>query len=68
MAMYRDVERGLGLGEPILRVFTGGFQLPVLVTLARLGSGSELTANGVSPLPLFALTGVVLFGMWRRWE
>ncbi|MBL0161011.1 MAG: hypothetical protein IPP47_28600 [Bryobacterales bacterium] len=67
MAMYRDVERGLGLGEPLLRVFTGGFQLPVLSTLARLGGGSELTASGVSPLPLFALTGAVLFGLWRRW-
>ncbi len=67
MAMYRDVERGLGLGEPLLRVFTGGFQLPVLATLARLGSGSELTANGVSPLPLFALTGAMLYGLWRRW-
>jgi hypothetical protein len=67
MAMYRDVERGLGLGEPLLRVFTGGFQLPVLGTLARLGGGSELTANGVSPLPLFALTGALLYGLWRRW-
>ena len=33
LAMVRDVERGLGVLDPILRVFIGGFQLPALNTL-----------------------------------
>ena len=28
MAMYRDVERGLGVLDLVFRMFTGGFQLP----------------------------------------
>ena len=28
MAMYRDVEQGLGVLDPVLHVFVGGFQLP----------------------------------------
>lgn len=37
LAMHRDVERGLGLLDPILHVFIGGFQLPVLTVVSRLG-------------------------------
>jgi len=66
MAMYRDVERGLGVLDPILHVFLGGFQLPALTTLTRMNLGLEALANGVSPLPLFALTGALLYGIWRR--
>ncbi|MEP7365351.1 MAG: hypothetical protein ABI972_19025 [Acidobacteriota bacterium] len=66
MAMYRDVERGWGVLDPIFHVFLGGFQLPALTTLARMNLGLEALANGVSPLPLFALTGVVVYGIWRR--
>ena len=66
MAMYRDVERGLGLLEPVLRVFTGGFQLPALTVLSRFSGGQygDYFAGGVSPLPLFALTGALLFVVW----
>ena len=66
MAMYRDVERGLGVLDPILHVFLGGLQLPALTTLARMNLGLEALANGVSPLPLFALTGALIYGIWRR--
>jgi hypothetical protein len=66
MAMYRDVERGLGVLDPILHVFLGGFQLPALTTLSRMNLDLEALANGVSPLPLFALTGALVYGIWRR--
>lgn len=65
MAMYRDVERGLGVLDPILHVFIGGFQLPALTTLSRMGGQySEFVQHGVSPLPIFALTAVVLYAVW----
>lgn len=66
MAMYRDVERGLGVLDPILHVLLGGFQLPALTTLSRMDLGLEALAGGVSPLPLFALTSAVIYGIWRR--
>jgi hypothetical protein len=65
LAMYRDVEHGFGLLEPVLRVFFGGFQLPALTTLSRMGSQyGDLFQHGASPLPLFALAAVVLYGVW----
>ncbi|MBL8168264.1 MAG: hypothetical protein JNJ50_08935 [Acidobacteria bacterium] len=69
MAMYRDVERGLGVLDPVLHVLLGGFQLPVLTTVSRLsGQFGELLSNGVSPLPLFALMGVILYGIWASFS
>lgn len=66
LAMYRDVERGYGLAEPVLRVFTGGFQLPALTVLSRMGGEfREYFAGGVSPLPLFVLAGAVIFAIWK---
>lgn len=67
LAMYRDVERGLfGVLEPVLQVFFGGFRLPALTTLSRLGSGLEdYFPNGPSPLPLFVLAAAVIYGIWK---
>jgi hypothetical protein len=66
MAMYRDVERGpLGVLEPVINVFLGGFQLPALTTIARVGGTFEhYFPNGVSPLPLFGLTAAILYVIW----
>jgi hypothetical protein len=65
LAMYRDVERGLGLLEPVLHVFTGGLQLPWLTTLSRMGNTyGDYFSQGVSPLPLFLLIAALLFGLW----
>lgn len=65
MAMYRDVERGLGVLDPLLHVFAGGFQLPLLTTLSRFkGQFGEVFVNGPSPLPLFVLTGALLYVIW----
>ena len=66
LAMYRDVERGLGLAEPLVRVLTGGFQLPALTVLSRMkGAYGDYFAEGVSPLPLFALAAAAIYGLWR---
>jgi hypothetical protein len=65
--MYRDVERGLGVLDPVLHVFLGGFQLPVLTVLSRIGGGLEYVGRGVSPLPVFALAAVVIAGIWSPW-
>jgi hypothetical protein len=65
LAMIREVERDLGVLDPMLRVFLGGFQLPVLTTLSRLsGPYGEFFQYGISPFPLFVLTGFVLYGVW----
>ncbi len=65
LAMYRDVERGLGVLDPILHVLVGGFQLPALTTLSNLGGAyGGLALQGASPLPLFALVGAMLYGLW----
>jgi hypothetical protein len=71
LAMYRDVERGLGVLEPVLRIFFGGFTLPILSVLSRMGAQyGDYFAQGVSPLPLFALTAALLFVLWspRFWR
>jgi hypothetical protein len=67
LAMVRDVERGLGMLDPMLHVLLGGFQLPVLATLSRMPApfGAFLPRGG-SPLPLFALTGAILYAVWAR--
>lgn len=65
LAMYRDVERGLGVLEPVIRVTLGGFQLPVLTVLARMGGQyGDYFPHGPSPLFLFALAGALLFCLW----
>ena len=66
MAMYRDVERGLGVLDPLLNVFIGGFQLPFLTVLSRMGAAyGDYAARGVSPLPLFALCAAIVWGIWK---
>jgi hypothetical protein len=65
LAMVRDVERGLGVFDPLLHVFLGGFQLPALTTLSRMeGQFSEYFQHGASPLPFFALSAALLCAVW----
>jgi len=66
MAMYRNVERGLGVLDPVLHVLLGGFQLPALTVLSRMEPYREFFGAGASPLPLFALTAAVLYALWAR--
>ncbi|MEJ7607143.1 MAG: hypothetical protein WKF37_12970 [Bryobacteraceae bacterium] len=54
MAMYRDVERGLGVLDPLARTALGGFELPVLTVIGRMGGQfREYFPYGTSPLFLF---------------
>jgi hypothetical protein len=67
MAMYRDVERGFGVFDPVLRVFIGGFQLPALSVFARMsGQYGDYAAMGVSPLAIFALLAAFIAVIWYR--
>jgi hypothetical protein len=67
MAMYRDVERGFGVLDPILHVFIGGFQLPVLTVLSRMKDQfGEYVSAGASPLPIFAIAAAVIWVIWSR--
>lgn len=66
MAMYRDVERGAGLLEPLLHVTLGGFQLPSLTVLSRIGADLEYIPHGPSPLPIFTLAAGLLYVLWSR--
>ena len=68
MAMYRDMERGLGILEPVIHVFTGGFQLPALTVISQMGQFREYFGNGASPLPLFAIAAALLYIIWRPTE
>ena len=61
LAMYRDVEQGLGVFESIIHVTLEGFRLPWLMTLEHMG----YVSNGASPLPLFLLAGAILWTLWN---
>ncbi len=60
LAMYRDVEQGLGVIESVKHVTLEGFRLPWLTTFERMGFVTD-----ASPLPLFLLTGTVIWLLWN---
>ena len=65
MAMYRDVERGFGVLDPVLHVFIGGFQLPLLTVLSRMGGQyGDYAVMGVSPLPILVVMAAVVAVIW----
>jgi hypothetical protein len=65
LAMHREVESGPGVLEPVISVFTGGFKLPVLTVLSRMGDTyGAYFSGGVSALPVLVLLGAVIFGIW----
>jgi glycosyltransferase involved in cell wall biosynthesis len=67
LAMHRDVERGLGVLDPILQIFLGGFKLPVLTTLSNMGGQyGEFFSKGTSPLPFFFFAAAILYAIWAR--
>ena len=59
LAMYRDVEQGLGVFEAVKHVTLEGFRLPWLVTLERMGF-----VENASALPLFVLSAAVIWALW----
>lgn len=64
MAMNREVWRPLGVLDPVVRVFTSGFQLPVLTTLSRMEMFREWIPGAVSAIPLLLLGTVVIYLTW----
>jgi hypothetical protein len=49
------------------QVATSGFELPTLTVLRKMSSGyASWAAGGVSPIPLFCLTAIVLWLIWRN--
>jgi hypothetical protein len=71
LAMYRDVESGFGILNPILRTFINGFQLPVMMTLSQVDMKSYALPIGqnTSPIPILLLLAVILYGIWSlQWS
>ncbi len=69
MAMYRDMERGWGVLEPVLNVVRHGPQLPALIVLQRTGNTyGEWVQTVLSPWPVFATAAMILWLVWRRAE
>ena len=67
LAMYREVERPLGVLDPVLRTLVDGFRLPVLTTLDRTGGAyGGLGTDGTSPLALFALAAALVACVWVK--
>lgn len=67
LAMYREVERPLGVLDPVVSALVNGFELPVLATLERTGGAyGDLGAAGTSPLPLFAFAAAVVACVWIK--
>ncbi len=64
MAMYRDVEFGPGVLEPIARLFLGGFHLPITTRLSQMDAYAKYFEHGPSPLPLFAFVAALICGIW----
>ena len=66
MAMYRDVERGWGLAEPLKAVFSQGPQLPALGVLSKIeGPYAGYFGGGAAALVLYLLTAMVIYVLWR---
>lgn len=66
LAMYREVERPLGVLDPVLRTLVEGPELPVLEALEKTGGAyGGLGAGGTSPIALMLLAGVLVWIVWR---
>jgi len=61
LAMYRDVEQGLGVFESLIRIPLEGPRLPWLMTLERMGYMS----SSASTILLVVLFGVVIWALWN---
>ena len=63
LAMHREVERALGVLDPVVRIMAGGLTPPALRTLSLMEEFAPV-ARRISPLALFALVAAVLYGIW----
>lgn len=58
LAMYRDVEQGLGVFESVRHVTLEGFRFPWLTTLEKMGFVQDASA-----IPLLFLCGVMIWAI-----
>ncbi len=61
LAMYRDVEQGLGVLEAIIHITRNGVRLPWLATIEGMGYAPP----GVLALPVLLLAAGVVWLIWR---
>ncbi|MBI4516680.1 MAG: hypothetical protein HY699_12785 [Deltaproteobacteria bacterium] len=61
LAMYRDVEQGLGVFESLIHVTSEGLRLPWLTTAEHMG----YLPPGLLATPLLLLSGALVWGLWR---
>src|SRR5690606_21214503 len=66
LAMYRDVEQGLGVIESLIHITTEGVRLPWLVTLQRLGFVGDARLYSAVLLGLAAVGLALLWGVRLR--
>jgi hypothetical protein len=67
MAMYRDVEQGLGVLNPLIQLFTKGFAIPVLTVLSRIGPQNASTfGSPMTPAAIFIAGAALLYGIWSK--
>lgn len=59
LAMYRDVEQGVGVFESLIHITLEGFRLPWLVTLEKMGYLTTASAT-----PLLLLSGAIVSAIW----
>ena len=57
MAMYRDVELGLGIPESLINITFEGFRLPWMQTLQQMGLVGEITAVPIFLIPATPIPG-----------
>jgi len=68
MSMVRRVDvPGEGILSSVVNCFINGFQLPWLTTLSKMATQYTPAFEGqkISPVPVFILAGVVIWGIWR---
>ncbi len=65
LSMYREVERPLGVLDPVVRMFVEGLQLPVLDALERTGGAyGGFGTNGTSALVPMLVAAAMIAVIW----
>lgn len=65
LAMYREVERPLGVIDPILETLRRGPDLPVHRTVTRMEMFPEWIETATSPWVLFPVAAAMVWAIWR---
>jgi len=64
LAMFREVELGLGVLQPVAEIFLGGPQLPTVTVMSRMQAYQRFVDPVLSPILLFLLVGAIIWGIW----